>query len=216
MTSRGYGSLLRSLEKSVRDPVRIKLTKGEVPKWLNGVMYRNGPGRYVFGDIHYNHLFDGQACVHKFKIANGEVYYSNRLLDTQSYTKTVEQKKLFPNFGTVDSERNIFKRFASLSNPPETNDNVNVSVFPYANKYLYAMTESSRFCELDAADLDIIDTINITDKMPYLKNTLAHPHIENDGSWINMGVAPRSEDGKTYYEFVKYKTGTIFYLYHIP
>jgi carotenoid cleavage dioxygenase-like enzyme len=29
---------------------------GEIPTWLNGTLFRNGPGRYEYGDKKYNHL----------------------------------------------------------------------------------------------------------------------------------------------------------------
>ena len=39
--------LLRSLFKSFDTPTECIVT-GNIPEWLNGTLYRNGPGRYEY------------------------------------------------------------------------------------------------------------------------------------------------------------------------
>ncbi len=51
----GKFELLRSIEKDHPEPVETKVT-GKIPIWLNGTLFRNGPGRYEYGDKKYNHL----------------------------------------------------------------------------------------------------------------------------------------------------------------
>lgn len=204
----GYGNLLRSLSKSTETPVKAIVT-GEIPKWVNGSLYRNGPGRFKFGQNTYEHLFDGQACVHKFTVKNGDVHYSNKLLETKSYLKTLENKQLFPNFGTVDKGSNIFKRFKNFFFPPETSDNVNVNIMPYAQDQLYALTETHLMCKLDPNGLNIKHTVNIKDHLPSVRSSIAHPHIERDGTWITMGVNPKGKNKLAHYEFIRFKGGNI-------
>lgn len=204
----GYGNLLRSLTKSTDKPIRA-IVKGEIPKWVNGSLYRNGPGRFKFGDNTYEHLFDGQACVHKFNVQNGQVFYSNKLLETKSYQKTLEHKRLFPNFGTTDKHSNIFKRFKNFFYPRETSDNVNVNILPYAQDHLYALTETHLMCKLDPNGLEIKHTVNLMDHMPKVRSTIAHPHIERDGTWITMGMNPRGNDKTANYEFIRFKGGEL-------
>lgn len=199
----GYNKLLRSLKKSTEVPIKTVI-KGEIPKWVNGTLYRNGPGRFKFGDNSYTHLFDGQACVHKFKVQNGEVHYSNKLLETKAYNVSSTENRILPNFGSVDLSSNIFGRFKTFFNPPETADNVNVNVAPFANDNLYAMTESHLFCKLDPKDLKIVDTVNISKHLPSLRSTIAHPHIERDGTWITMGLNPNRKDKIPNYQFIRF------------
>ncbi len=123
--------LLRSLSKSVQKPVEATIRGGELPKWLSGTLFRNGPGRYIYGDKAYKHLFDGHACIHKFKIDSGKVFYSNRLLETKSYRKSLSESRLYPVFGTEDLCSSIFGRLKSFFSPPDTWDNFNVNVLPY-------------------------------------------------------------------------------------
>ncbi len=72
-------------------------------------------------------------------------------------------------------------RLIKFISQPETNDNVNVNLAPYANEQLYALTETNRFCRIDPKDLKIINTINIKDHCSTIMTTIAHPHIEKDG-----------------------------------
>ena len=188
MSASRYISLYRSLKQSTDTPIKT-LVKGEIPKWLNGTLFRNGPGRYEFNGKTYNHLFDGQACVHKFKIEAGQVFYSNKLLETDAYTKTVNEDRLFPAFGTSDVSLNLYQRLKKFLKPSVINDNVNVNIMPYAKNQLYAMTETNVMCRLDPANLKILDTPNIKKYVPTARNTIAHPHIDSkDGSWITLGI----------------------------
>jgi carotenoid cleavage dioxygenase-like enzyme len=84
--------LLRSLTKDETPEVEAVIT-GQVPSWLTGSLYRNGPGRYEYGDKAYTHLFDGHGCVHKFKILNGKVFYANKFLQTDHFKKVNAEKR---------------------------------------------------------------------------------------------------------------------------
>lgn len=88
-------------------------------------------------------MFDGIACVHKFQINNGQVSYSNRLLETQYYTKILNENRLLPAFGTDNLDVNLFERVKTFLKPPDHSDNVNVNVVPFAKDHLYALTEVS-------------------------------------------------------------------------
>lgn len=51
------------------------ITAGVIPSWLGGSLLRMGPGLFEVGDEHFQHLFDGQALIHKFDLKNGQVTY---------------------------------------------------------------------------------------------------------------------------------------------
>jgi beta,beta-carotene 9',10'-dioxygenase len=123
--------LLRSLTKRAQEPVEATLHGAELPHWLSGTLYRNGPGRYEYTDKAHKHLFDGHSCVHKFKIESGKVTYSNKFLETKSYTQAAHENRLFPVFGTADLCSTIFGRLKTFFELPDTFDNVNVSILPF-------------------------------------------------------------------------------------
>lgn len=47
---------------------------GELPDWLHGSLYRNGPGKYEVGEDKYQHWLDPLAMIQCFRI--GENLYS--------------------------------------------------------------------------------------------------------------------------------------------
>ena len=189
----------RSIEKSCEVPVKTNV-HGRIPEWVSGTLYKNGPGRFDFGELSYDHLFDGQACIQRFKIQNGEVEYSNRILETKSYCTTLKEKRLFPLFGTPDLETSLFGRLKTLFAPPETMDNVNINIVPFMGDQLYALTETHLVCQINPKDLSIMKTLNINEYFDGTALANAHPHFEPDGSWIQ----PYANAKKLQYQFIKY------------
>jgi len=170
---------------------------------VSRLSHRNGPGRYEFNGKSYDHIFDGQACVHKFAIADGTVKYSNKLLESQSYMKTLNENRLYPSFGTADVKANLFTRVKNFLSSPDYYDNTNVTVLPFGQNQLYALTEVSRMSRLNPSDLSIMNTTNLSTYLPDLKMALAHAHLEKDGGWINCGISVKK--GKAFYTVIRYK-----------
>src|SRR5271165_7546814 len=55
--------------------------EGEVPRELNGVLYRIGPNP-AFAPLGRYHWFDGDGMVHAIKLENGRASYRNRYVRT--------------------------------------------------------------------------------------------------------------------------------------
>lgn len=192
--------LLRSLETTHVDECETKLT-GSFPEWLVGCLIRNGPGKFEFDtDKSYNHLLDGQACIHKFKITKTKVIYSNKFIDSKSFQKTSLEKKCYSSIGTPDTSSSIFTRLKHLFTPSKSSDNTNLNILPYANDHLYALSESNYMYRLDPFDLKVIQKVNVTDYLPTIRSTIANPHIEPDGTWYTIGINAKERS----YEFIKY------------
>jgi carotenoid cleavage dioxygenase-like enzyme len=193
MVTKYNKNLARSILKGQESPIEVAV-KGTIPNWVNGTLFRNGPGRYRFGNNVYKHTFDGAAVVNKFQIQNGAVSFSNRLLNTNMYKKASESKSLPKMFGTPDLCSTIFDRFKAIYKPNETegNDNVNVNVVPFGNNQLYALTEERMIVRLDPNDLSVLNSKNIREFLP-TGTGIAHPHVDVDGSWINIGLTMGKE-----------------------
>ena len=56
--------------------------RGRIPGGLDGVLYRNGPGRMERDGHAYGHLFDGDGHICRFDITDGRVRYDNRFVRT--------------------------------------------------------------------------------------------------------------------------------------
>lgn len=85
-----------------------------MPKWLEGSLYRNGPGVFALGESRTKHLFDGFSVLHRFTISNGKVTYFPRILDTDTWQQSVKANRLVTSqFGTYaypDPCKSLFQR----------------------------------------------------------------------------------------------------------
>jgi carotenoid cleavage dioxygenase-like enzyme len=162
--------------------------EGTLPGWLSGSLLRNGPALYEDSQRSVNHWFDGQAMLHRFTVADGEVSYANRFLQTKSYAAMRAGKLAFSEFAT-DPCRSIFKRLMTVFDPAVT-DNTAVSLTRLGDRH-YAMTEAPISVQFDPQTLD---TLGYGDHCPGTFAT-AHPHVDPDsGALINVAtrMGPRN------------------------
>lgn len=94
--------LRRSFATVEQEHARLALpVKGQLPAGMNGVLYRNGPGRMERGGYPYGHLFDGDGHLCRFEIADGRVHYSNRFVRTRYFEREERAGRvLYRCFGT--------------------------------------------------------------------------------------------------------------------
>ncbi|MEI7972927.1 MAG: carotenoid oxygenase family protein [Bdellovibrio sp.] len=85
----------------IEEDVTLKIIEGSVPKSLNGVLYRNGPGRFFVGHDKYIHPFDGDGMVSKFVFDGAELRYQNKYVRTREFdAEQLAGRMLFRAFGT--------------------------------------------------------------------------------------------------------------------
>lgn len=157
------------------------LVHGRMPPDLDGVFYRNGPGRFELGGERYHHWFDGDGFAQRWRIGGGKVAHRGRFVATK---KIEEESKagrfLYPAFGTHIERRAV-----------KNNDSVNVAntnLLPF-NGGLYALWEGGSAIELDPQTLATrgIKTWRADLKaMPFS----AHPKRDPDGGLWNFGNPP--------------------------
>lgn len=104
---------LRSCNQEVAEPIQGKVS-GNIPKWLNGSLLRNGPGSLKVGEMSFNHLFDSAALLHRFAIKDGNVTYQSKFLRSDVYKKNLAANRIVVSeFGTCsvpDPCQTIFQR----------------------------------------------------------------------------------------------------------
>lgn len=165
------------------------VTRGIIPSWVNGSLLRNGPGKFEFGNNHYNHWFDGMAMLHKFEIQDGQVTYKSRFLQSDSYKKNSEKDRIMVSeFGTLampDPCKNIFQRFLSRFEMIKPTDNASVSFVKYKGDY-YVSTETNLMHKVDPDSLDSVEKVDWS-KFIAVNGATAHPHYDPDGTAFNMG-----------------------------
>ncbi|XP_030648615.1 beta,beta-carotene 9',10'-oxygenase [Chanos chanos] len=179
--------LVRTVEET---PEPISTTvKGTIPTWIRGSLLRNGPGKFEFGNTHYNHWFDGMAMLHRFQIEDGKVTYKSKFLRSDSYTQNAERNRIMVSeFGTLampDPCKNIFQRFLSRFEMFKPTDNASVNFVKYKGDY-YVSTETNFMHRVDPDNLESVEKVDWS-KFIAVNGATAHPHYDPDGTVYNMG-----------------------------
>ncbi|KAK9717713.1 hypothetical protein K7432_005998, partial [Basidiobolus ranarum] len=189
----------------VLEPVELEVT-GELPPWLNGVLYRAGPGTYeipVEGQekpFSIQHWFDGLSQIHRFEIRASGVTYRNRNT-AKGYEDKIRQglardeitfgqdpcQSIFEKYFTVFKEITGF-----LTHEPSKPDEVNVSVtlslnFPGVKnsndgpiQNLVAKTDANSLQSLDPVTLEPLAALNYTKISEKLQGVSAPAHTKFD------------------------------------
>jgi len=183
--------VVKSVTKETAEPIKTKI-RGRIPTWIKGSMLRNGAAQWDLGEDTVHHWFDGHALLHKFEIADGEVTYMNKFLQSGVYEKNSKYERwIHGGFGTPakysDPCKTLFERFTSYFLPPKKNeaDNCNVNIWPIGEK-LYAFTETTRIREVDPETLESPSKLDVCDYVTIHTET-AHPHTDQNGVYYNMG-----------------------------
>lgn len=182
---------MRSCEEEVIEPLQSSEITGSIPEWLTGTLLRNGPGNLKVGEYRYQHLFDSSALLHKFHIANGNVTYQRRFIQTEVYKRNMTaQRIVFTEFGTCatpDPCHRIFHKVAAVFKPDEISDNSMISVYPFGDEY-YTFAEAPVMHRIDAKTLETTGRINVSEYVNIVNHT-SHPHIMADGTIYNVGMS---------------------------
>ncbi|KAJ8084349.1 hypothetical protein PM082_003118 [Marasmius tenuissimus] len=124
-----------------REPVDLAI-KGTIPPWLNGVLYRTGPGTYQIPSskdsskhITVQHWFDGLSMNHRFEIHSGgqRVSYRSRK-SADDYEQSAAEKGVLPGVTFAQRQdicQTIFKKFFTVFQQPaatSTPSSANVGV----------------------------------------------------------------------------------------
>ena len=148
--------------------------QGQVPEWLKGNLYRNGPGaNEVNNDATTSvyHAFDGFAYIQKYNIdgPSQSVRFRGSFIKSYSYTESLKNGRLITRqFGT-DPCKSILGRFQSLfrSRDPTTfTDDTGVTV-QMVNNELLALTEVVTGNVLDPDTLELLGPLT---SLPYSKS----------------------------------------------
>ncbi|NXX47066.1 BCDO2 oxygenase, partial [Tricholaema leucomelas] len=179
--------LIQTVEETPQ-PITAKI-KGHIPKWINGNLLRNGPGKFEFGEENFNHWFDGMALLHQFQLENGAVTYRSKFLQSNSYlTNSQHNRIVVSEFGTLampDPCKSVFGRFLSRFEMPYPSDNASVNYVVYKGDY-YVSSENIYLYRVDPETLETKEKVDWS-KFVAVNGATAHPHYEPDGTTYNMG-----------------------------
>ena len=161
----------------------IENIEGEVPDFVRGTYYLNGPARFSRGGFSYRHWLDGDGMVCALRFDRDGVRFTNRFVRSAKFVAEEEAgRPIFRTFGT-SFKNDRMKRRIALESP------VNVSVYPYQNSLL-AFGEQGMPWELDPVTLETRGEYNFGGALNDISPFAAHPKFDSvTGEMFNFGVA---------------------------
>lgn len=167
-------------EERTAEPLRVE---GEVPAFLRGTYFLNGPARFARGDVRYLHWLDGDGMVCALRFgADGPRLTTRFARGTRLAEEEAAGRALYRSFGTAFPGDRLVRGIA-LESP------LNVSVYPYAGTLL-VFGEQGIPWELDPETLETRAPFTFGGGLNPLSPFAAHPKIDpGTGELINFGVS---------------------------
>jgi all-trans-8'-apo-beta-carotenal 15,15'-oxygenase len=181
------------------DAYVVEDIEGEIPGFIRGTYYMNGPAHFSRCGFRYNHWLDGDGMVCALRFEHGRVEFTSRWIHSVKYAAEEEAgRPLFRAFGTsFESDR--LKRGVMLESP------VNVSVYPYAGTLL-AFGEQGLPIELDPVTLETRGEFNFRGALNDVSPFAAHPKLDHAmREMFNFGVAFAATE--PYLNFYRFDAG---------
>jgi all-trans-8'-apo-beta-carotenal 15,15'-oxygenase len=187
--SRDWAPLLERAFDFVPEPAdeRLEPAEGEVPAWLRGTYYVNGPARFRRGDLAYRHWLDGDGLVCSLAFGGpaveGGVRFRSRFVESvKLLDEEAEDRALYRTFGTGFPGDRLLRGIA-LASP------ANVSVYPFAGTLL-AFGEQGLPWELDPVTLETRGEYSFGGRLNAVSPFSAHPNLDpRSGQMVNFGVS---------------------------
>ncbi|MFB0976619.1 MAG: carotenoid oxygenase family protein [Myxococcota bacterium] len=163
-----FASILRP--NPVEHDSVVSRIEGDIPRELNGTLYRNGPNQQVapVAGTQALHLFDGDALINAIQFDDGTARIKGRYARTECF---VEQEKAGQY---VQGGLNLPPDHPLASPLPSHHPNTNI--VPHAGR-LFALTENMPPFEMDPQTLESKGLWDYEGKMLGLSTT-AHPKID--------------------------------------
>lgn len=170
--------------------------EGELPAWLRGTLYLNGPARFHRGDLRYRHWLDGDGMVCALDFAEGGAAFTSRFVRSHKWVaEEAAGRALYRTFGTrFDGDQLL--RGVALASP------VNVSIVPFAGALL-AFGEQGLPWELDPRTLETRGEHTFDGRLTPISPLSAHPKIDYaTHEMFNFGISyAAAEPTLTLYRF---------------
>jgi all-trans-8'-apo-beta-carotenal 15,15'-oxygenase len=167
---------------------RLEPSLGEIPVWLRGSYYANGPARFTRGGQAYRHWLDGDGLVMALHFdpmdgdGPGPRYVTRFVRSAKFEREEAEDTARFRTFGTAFDGDELLRGVA-LASP------VNVSVYPHAGRLL-AFGEQGLPWELDPETLETVGEHTFGRRLNPISPFSAHPGFDSrDGEMVNFGVS---------------------------
>ena len=163
---------LRSLREQVRD-LALATTR-PFPDWLQGDLIRVGGAILETDSGPLAHWFDGYAMAHRFRISEGTVHYTSRLVQSPAYTAMRESHRPRYNEFLTVPDRSLWEKFLVTLRPATASGHNGLVSVLALDGTIVAQTEEPGGPRLDPDTLDTVGVLVNPDRLGGLMDT-AHP-----------------------------------------
>jgi len=161
----------------------LSASGGEVPDFVRGTYYLNGPARFGRNGLAYRHWLDGDGLVCALRFDDEAIRLKTRYVRSRKFTEEENAgRPLFRAFGTAFDGDHLNRVGNGLESP------VNVSVYPAGNSLL-AFGEQGLPWELDPETLETRGQFTFNGRLNEASPFSAHPKFDQaTGEMFNFGV----------------------------
>ena len=158
----------------------LRRVHGRVPRDLEGVLFRNGPGKFRRPGGSATHWFDGDGLMRAFRLKDGEATLEARFADTpkRRYESEIDAV-VTPGFGTPGDAR------AHVGSPDDASS-ANTAVM-LAGERIWALWEGGSALAMDPEDLSTVGFVTQREDLRGMPMQ-AHPRYDPDGTIWNIGL----------------------------
>jgi carotenoid cleavage dioxygenase-like enzyme len=162
----------------------VREIEGEVPGFLRGTYYLNGPARFERTGLHYGHWLDGDGMVCALRFGEDGVSLTSRFVRGGKWRAEEEAgRALFRAFGTAFDGDRLSRGGVTLESP------LNVSIYPYGDALL-VFGEQGLPWALDPETLETRGEHTFGGRLGPVAPFAAHPKIDPEtGELFNFGVS---------------------------
>lgn len=160
------------------EPMIARVT-GKIPDWVKAERYNNGFGRFGGhradgSEWGFDYLFDVMPYTNYWKIADGEVTFACKLVQSNMFNLSSHEAVPFRTFGPITPPRTQQENAQVLTH--WLSDNYNVNIIPLRDKYLI-ISDMAGQAEVDGDTLQWLGPFNFHDAMDEVEAviTTAHP-----------------------------------------
>ncbi len=178
------------------DSYEVAAVQGEVPKWIRGSYYLNGPARFQRGELKYRHWLDGDGMVRALHFDEKGILFVSRWVRTRKLLEEeARSAPVYRTFGTA-FEKDLLRRGVMLEPP------VNVSVYTLGSRLL-AFAEQSIPFELDPRTLETRGEFDFGGRLNEVSPFAAHAKLDPVRNvMVNFGISFSASHPQLYlYEF---------------
>jgi all-trans-8'-apo-beta-carotenal 15,15'-oxygenase len=150
----------------------VQCVEGEIPKFVRGTYYLNGPARFGIGDLSYKHWLDGDGMVCALHFGNDEMRLTHRYVCSRKYEEEKQAgRPLFRAFGTTFPSSQLNRVKNGTESP------VNVSVYRFGGQLL-AFGEQGLPWSLDPETLETQRQFTFNGRLNDASPFAAHPKFD--------------------------------------